>query len=149
MTDALVEALTWSVTAAELCLFTVSNAAKPLEPSGGGTPPTEIRHYDLDAPDGAMDGLHVEEFDLVYPTVPDDLETVVESWLSGAVAAGAVVAWFGFEGSFHFDHLLTPDTARQIYGAADREEVHLALDDVRRQAADWAAKLTGLRAQIC
>lgn len=149
MTNALTEALTWSVTAVELCLFTVTNATNSLQPLGGGTPPSEVRQYDLDAPDGVLDGLRVREFDLVYPAIPDDLDTVVESWLSGAVDAGAVVAWFGFEGSFHFDHLLTRDIARQIYGVADSDGVSVALDDARRQSADWAGLLTSLRAHIC
>ncbi len=52
--------------------------------------------------------------------------------LRRACGAG-VVAWLGFEGSFHFSKLLTPDIANLVYGVcASGSPVELALEAEER-----------------
>ncbi|GAA4985222.1 hypothetical protein GCM10023334_115970 [Nonomuraea thailandensis] len=49
-----------------------------------------------------------------------------------------MVAWLGFEGSFHFDHLLTADGAHQIYGVCSGGgPPELALEDEERRGERW------------
>ena len=44
---------------------------------------------------------------------------------------------------FHFDHLLTPDVADQVYGIADASGLATALDDAHRASDLWALELEG------
>lgn len=48
------------------------------------------------------------EYDLIYDEVPRDLDSILAARIAAAILAGADLAWFGFEGSFDFEHILTP-----------------------------------------
>ncbi|MDR6688246.1 hypothetical protein J2Y41_003832 [Arthrobacter sp. 1088] len=85
---------------------------------------------------------------MVFDRVPSDLESVLTSWIEWAIAAGAEFAWFGFEGSFDFNHILTEDVGNQICGVGTSEIVALALEDDFRQGPDWGAELSDLREQL-
>ena len=61
---------------------------------------------------------------------------------------GVVVAWFGFEGSFDFEHILHPDIVSHVYAVAAGEAVRLALDDEYRASDDWRRLLTELRRRV-
>lgn len=87
----------------------------------------------------------LQELDLLYDDVPEPLVDCVTSWLRAAVDAGAELAWFAFEGSFHFDHLLAPDLARQVFGIADPGEIALGIDDHYRNGPDWVAVIDRFR----
>ena len=56
--------------------------------------------------------------------------TAVSGALRRAIECGAVVAWFGFEGSFDFDHLLTEGISAQVYAFAGSSEVAVSTDEV-------------------
>ncbi|GAB4066077.1 hypothetical protein GCM10028777_17540 [Angustibacter speluncae] len=145
------EALTWSGSWAELLLFAAWPGAVPPELEGtrvGAVAPTRVRGYELEAPDDALGGLVVHEVDVRYDAVPDDLEDVVRGWLTHVTGAGARVAWFGFEASFGFDHLLDDAVADQVYAVADASRVELALDDERRTSPAWARELASFRAVL-
>lgn len=83
--------------------------------------------------------------DLIYNEPPSHLAEVVTAWLPQALAAGAKLAWFAFEGSFDFEHVLTADIADQVYAVATREGVELALADEQREGATWPATLEAAR----
>jgi hypothetical protein len=145
------EALTWSGSGAELIVFAAWPVPVPpgIESTAvGSQPPTRVRTYELEAPDDALGGAVVHEIDLRYPQVPDDLEEVVRGWLTTLTGAGARVAWFGFEASFGFDHLLDDAVADQVYAVADASRVELALDDDRRTSPAWAHELASFRAVL-
>lgn len=147
MTVSIAEAITWDGRGATLLLFVVAAADAPaMRPVNAGWLPREMRTYDLEDAEGLLGGRVVREFDLRYDTVPEPLGDCVTSWLRAAVDAGAELAWFAFEGSFHFDDLLTPDIAEQVFGvAADTGEIAIAIDDDYRTGPDWVAVLERFR----
>ncbi len=72
----------------------------------------------------------VHEYDFQLATLPADLQQRLENCLRAACEIPGSVAWLAFEGSFHFDHLLTEDVAGQIYGVcASGESPVVVLDD--------------------
>jgi hypothetical protein len=146
----LVEAITWLGPDAVLCLFVVGEAAVVSQAPvvTGAEAPRAVKSYYLEDPDECLGGRVVYEHDLVFSAVPGNLESVVRSWLDAAVDAGAEVAWFAFEGSFHLDHLLTRDIADQVYGVADAGGLATALDDSRREGDIWALELEDRRLSL-
>ncbi len=141
------QALTWSGSGAELIVFAVWTQEPPpvaQDLAVGSARPVRVRAYDLEAPDDALSGT-VQEIDLRFAEVPDDLEQIVTGALHGLVGAGATVAWFGFETSFGFDHLLCEHVAPQVYAVADSTRTPLARGDVRRRSPAWATEVGTFR----
>jgi hypothetical protein len=143
----LAQALSWSGKDVTMSLFVVAHGdpAPAVQPPSDSTRPLRTRQYRLVDDAARLDGRSVCEIDLVFDEVPVDLEGVVRGWLRAAVAAGGIVAWFGFEGSFDFEHVLTDDTASQVFAFADRQSEHLAIDDRYRDSQAWAAEVTRAR----
>jgi hypothetical protein len=146
----LLEALTWLSPKVALCLFLVGDLNAVSRPPGvaGSAAPREVRSYHLEDPDRRLGIRETYEHDLIFDRVPSDLEFVVASWLRAAIHDGAQVAWFAFEGSFHFDHLLARDVAPQVFGVADGEGILLALDDDRRANETWALEVEAVRNRL-
>lgn len=146
----LTEGLAWPGTYVILSLFAVGTPESVRLPPavGDGSRPVKVSSYWLEDTDRDLGDREVYEHDLRYGDVPDDVGVVVEAWLAAAVGRGAEVAWFGFEGSFHFDHLLTRDIASSIYGVADRTGVYTALDDTYRASAEWTRQVEGCRGRL-
>lgn len=142
----LIEALSWNIKTVELCLFVATPADNTVAaPHGSGKAPEKILAYTLEDPYVPLPGLWVDEYDLIYSTVPDDIDAIVRNWLAAAIDRGAVLAWFVSEGSFHFQHILTADIARQVYGATDQVAAELALGDDHRRSPQWAATITQMK----
>ncbi len=146
----LLEALSWSGSDATLILFTVwsSDSGGPVSVHGSGTVPLAGKPYRLEDPERRLGSREVYEYDLVFDSVPHDIERVVTSWLAAVIDAGAEVGWFAFEGSFDFGHLLTDDVARQVFAVADRRALSLALDDERREGREWTEELEVVRDRL-
>ncbi len=73
------------------------------------TQPLRVRTFTLQEGEGRhLLGARVcTEYGLLYTCVPADAAQIVTEVLSEALSAGSILAWGAFEGSFHFDHLLT------------------------------------------
>lgn len=136
----IVDALTWSGSGATLSLFALF--AVPPSPGVFGPESTDrrIRIYALDDEEGSVPGRSLIEYDFQFGAIPGDLREVLASLLDTARKAGAVVAWFGFEGSFNFGHLLTCDVASQVYALVDSEGAAVATDEDLPSAA-WCARV--------
>jgi hypothetical protein len=142
-------ALSWSGFEVTLSLFVVWAGDKSeLVPPSTSTTPRLVRGYDLVDEGGLLDGRATSEFDLVFDSAPADLNQVVEAWLTTAIRAGGLLAWFGFEGSFSFEHLLTADVADQVYGIAAPDLIALATDDSHRMSDGWATELAAARRML-
>lgn len=141
------DAIAWSGVDATLILFVAFPAGAVAEVSPPSTPaaPMRIRQYDLEDLDRHLSGRSVREYDLVYDQVPEELEQIVMLWIAAAMASGADFAWFGFEGTFHFEHILTTDISDQVFAVGTRNETRLALDDDYRDGPEWAAVLLSIR----
>lgn len=136
------DALAWSGTDATLSMFVVSKGRLLLDPATLVLEPVPIRTgtYALEDVDHVLRDRSVVEYDLVFAEVPPDLDVLVTRCLRAARDSGAEVAWFGFEGSFHFDHLLKPEIANQIYAVMDAEGVALASNATLSSKA-WADRV--------
>ena len=143
----LLAALSWSGRDTMLSLFVAfpHDGSAHLAAPVGASQPGAVRTYDLEDADDRLPSLSFVEYDLTYNAPPPDLELVVRGWLRAAISAGASLAWFAFEGSFDFEHLLTPDIADQIYAVATPDDESLALVDELREGADWVASLDAAR----
>lgn len=143
------EAVSWSGVETTLSLFIVwPSADRPLLEPEGVSLPDSVQSFDLEDVDAHLAGRALQEIDLVYGAFPADVGAIVDRWLSAAIAGGAELAWFAFEGSFDFEHLLTEDVADQIYGVADRAGVTVAVDDGYRSSRGWTDILAIKRASL-
>lgn len=115
---------------------------------GNDRPTPSVYPLEQDEPRTLPD-LDVVEVDAHFAVLPADLEAYVRTLLQRSLDLGAVVAWCAFEGSFHFDHLLTDDIARQVYGVATPTlGVRTALDDATLGSPAWAATVRDARAGL-
>ncbi|TCC48815.1 hypothetical protein E0H75_19780 [Kribbella capetownensis] len=146
----LLEGIGWLPSKVILSLFVVGADDVVRRPPGSVNlvNPIEVKSYCMEDPDRELGDRAVYEHDLIFDAVPDALETVVTGWLGAAVDAGAEVAWFGFEGSFHFDNLLTGGVAGELYGVADVSGVVTALDDERRNNEAWTRQVEDFRMRL-
>lgn len=144
------DALAWSGTDATLSMFVVSSQPISAEFAASlvAQLPHHIRTYDLEDEAGVLGGRHVREFDLVWKELPDDLEEIVRICLQEVMAAGVEVAWFGFEGSFDYKHLLHPDIADQVYAIGASGDIWIAMEDEKRRSKEWEALLADVRGRV-
>ncbi|MCX5195673.1 hypothetical protein OOK31_17470 [Streptomyces sp. NBC_00249] len=147
----LTEALWWNTGEAVISLFAAAPSAEPSDLAFdiSGCTPDRIDTYHLEDVEEVLTGLQVVEYDLAFDVLPAELGPYLEQCLQQVCARGARVAWLGFEGSFHFDHLLTEDTAQMLYGvAASGEPTVLALDDALRTGPEWPKILAVYRSKL-
>jgi hypothetical protein len=111
------EALHWDGFNPRVSLFVVSRGEVEIDFSRSWTDrPKRIEVYRLVDDEEPKSISVVYEYDFDFDTLPVDLAPQLESCLSVACQNPGSVAWLAFEGSFHFEHLLTDDVADQIYG---------------------------------
>ena len=144
--DRLRSAVAWSGSDVTLSMFVISShaAAPPVELQNRCIP-DRLRTYELDDEADVLGGQHLHEYDFVWKDLPSGLDEIVTACLTSALRDDAVVAWFGFEGSFDFRFLLHPDIAGQIYAVAADETVKLAFGDEYRSSDEWRRLLAELR----
>jgi hypothetical protein len=135
------DALEWSGSGATISLFLVTEASTPpaLDADFKIQPPRS-RTYHLEDEGARLPGRNVFEYDFVFSGLPPDYESTFCGLLDSARRAGALVAWLGFEGSFDFEFLLSPEIANQVYGLVDSEGVAIA-DDATLHSADWRERV--------
>lgn len=114
-----------------------------------GQPPPHVRTYVLPDEAGVLDeGGSVHEYDLTWTELPDDLPGIVRRCIESALRQGSPAVWFGFEGSFDFEHLLSRDIAEQIYAVGSADGVELALADEHRGSERWRERLDAVRQSL-
>lgn len=143
-------AVAWSGRDVTFCLFVVFprglTEKAPIALAASGS--YDVREYELEDIDHHLGGRRCREYDLVFRQMPVDIEAVVMGGIAKALAGGAEFAWFGFEGSFDFHHILTKDVVDQIYAVGTGDEIQLALDDAYRGGPGWAARVQALRVRL-
>ncbi|MBD3147457.1 hypothetical protein [Microbispora bryophytorum] len=115
----------------ELFLVSPSGVAVDFTEAWGQCAPKRTRAYRLEDDRDALTPLSlVYEYDFEFEVLPEDLEKLLEACLRRACEHPGCVAWLAFEGSFHFDHILTESVADLIYGVcATGESPLVVLDD--------------------
>ncbi|MFG1895501.1 hypothetical protein ACGFIP_15925 [Micromonospora zamorensis] len=116
----------------------------------GGTAPTEVQTYSLEQEEpGSFRYACVTEFDLVFDELPADLGGYLQACLSAACSASANVVWLGFEGSFHFDDILTEAVAPQVYGVcAPGDDPVVAPDLATLRTPEWRSVVASFRSRL-
>ncbi|MET8359660.1 hypothetical protein [Micromonospora sp. NPDC005171] len=94
-------------------VFVPGVPARVPEFADGDVVPVAVQAYSLERDDRYA---CVTEYDVVFDELPPLLHRYLTHCLRVACAAGETVVWLGFEGSFHFDQLLTEANAPQVYG---------------------------------
>lgn len=143
------EAVSWSGRGVTLSMFAVFSADGPsaaLEKTFGEVA-LDVRVYKLEDVDARLGGRECHEYDLALHSMPPDIESCLTAWTRAALDSGAEVAWFAFEGSFDFDHILTADVAGQVFAVGSGAGVELAIEDSIRTAPTWAARIVDVRAK--
>lgn len=142
------KALTWSGSQATLSLFVVAKSKPDLKLSWESIQPIRVCSYDLEDVAGTLKGRQVFEYDAVFETIPARLNQYLLSCLEEAMNKGAELAWFGFEGSFDYEHLLAPEIATQIYGLSDTAGAAIAVEDQELDSDAWRKRVAAARGRI-
>lgn len=139
----------WSGSGVTLSMFLVlrSGVVPELELSFANCRPRDVSTYDLEDVANVLSGRRVLEYDARFDEVPADLEGYLYFCLCEAMMHCAEVAWFGFEGSFDFEFLLSPEIAPQIYAIADVEGIAIATDD-RLSSTSWEELIVHARQRL-
>jgi hypothetical protein len=122
------EALHWDGFHPRVSLFLVSGSDAEIDFSPAWEDlPQQVKLYRLvdDSDPGLIRVVH--EYDFDFDTLPVNLTPQLEACMSTACRHPGSVAWLAFEGSFHFDHLLTDDVADQVYGLCAHGDVPLVV----------------------
>ncbi|MEU8220320.1 hypothetical protein AB0C47_31630 [Micromonospora taraxaci] len=116
----------------------------------GGTAPAEVQTYSLEREDpGAFPHASVTEFDLVFDELPADLGGYLKDCLRAACSASGRVVWMAFEGSFHFDHILTEAIAPQVYGICAPGDDPVVVPDLETlKTPHWRSVVASYRSRL-
>ena len=147
----LLEAIGWSGSGVTLSLFCVFDAlpAPDWDASVGSSVPRRRRMTILEDEAGVLAPRVVVSYDLEFAAAPSDLARYLREILKRVLDVGARIAWFGFEGSFDYQHLLTEDIADQIYAVATSAgQLWLALDDATLMSPEWRESVEQLRRNL-
>ncbi|MFI0424448.1 hypothetical protein [Spongiactinospora sp. 9N601] len=139
--NGVLDAIRWDGITPVVSLFLISPASSAPDFAGawGRHGPRRTNTYRLEDDRGFPRLPLVYEYDFVFEVLPEDLRQRLEACLRTACEHSGSVAWLAFEGSFHFDHILTESVADQIYGiCATGDPPLVLLDD---EPADRAALL--------
>jgi hypothetical protein len=132
-----------------ISLFVVIVGEKPaLRMSFAYDRPEEVRVYALEDELGLLPNASVIEYDAYFNQPPRALREYMIECLREAMSAGAVVAWFGFEGSFHFEHVLDPELASSFPGVADCAGIAVATEEAEIRSDAWRTRIAEARARL-
>lgn len=130
---------------ATVTVFVVGAGNEPLPPATfrlAGLAPDEVRPFMPREQPAAIASLGLMSYDLTFHDTSLTLSTYTGEALGRLCADGRAVAWAGFEGSFHYDHLLTEDIASSVYGyCASGAEPVVARDFATLRSAAWRQQI--------
>ncbi|MFB9578256.1 hypothetical protein [Streptomyces yanii] len=137
---------------AVVTLFVIGAGNEPLPPETfrlAGLAPDEVRPFTLQEQPAAIASLGLMSYDLIFHDTSLALATYTCEALRRLCADSRAVAWAGFEGSFHYDHLLTEDIASSVYGyCASGAEPVVAGDFATLCSAAWRQRIAETRATL-
>ncbi len=135
----------------EICVFVATREAPPaaVDFSGLDPPPETSPAYPLEDAEGLLPGWSVTELDLRFAEIPEPLARYLRDVLRTARDTTGGVVWLGFEGSFHFEHVLTPDVATSVYGVcAPGMPPQVAITRLELESEQWAAAVAAVRERV-
>ncbi|MER7957317.1 hypothetical protein [Streptomyces sp. NPDC096030] len=127
----------------------------------GNTPlPKEAFHLAGRVPDGflpfpllgqpeAIERLGLVSYDFDFDDVSLDLREYTRGVLRRVCADARAVAWAAFEGTFHYDALLTDEVAHQVYGyCTTGAEPVVEWDLEALRGEEWRRRITEARGAL-
>ncbi|MGW2274161.1 hypothetical protein [Streptomyces yangpuensis] len=145
------EAICWSGPATVI-VFVIGSGDTPLPRETfhlQGMAPDDFLPFPLQSAPEPLDRLGVVSYDLTFDDTALDLREYTRAVLRRLCADGRAVAWAAYEGSFHFDHLLTPDIAEQVYGyCVSGFEPVVEWDGDALRGDDWKRRIAEVRAAV-
>ncbi|MEU6229094.1 hypothetical protein [Streptomyces sp. NPDC047042] len=133
-------------------VFVIGAGNEPLPPQTfhlAGLTPDKVRPCMLQEQPAAIASHGLMSYDLTFHDTSLALSTYTCEALRRLCADGRAVAWAGFEGSFHYDHLLTEDIASSVYGyCASGAEPVVAWDLATLRSAAWRQRIAETRATL-
>ncbi|MEU0008003.1 hypothetical protein ABZ079_27985 [Streptomyces sp. NPDC006314] len=137
---------------ATVTMFVIGAGNEPLPPETfhlAGPVPDEVRPFMPQEQPAEIAALGLVSYDLIFHDTSLALSTYTCEALRRLCADGRAVAWAGFEGSFHYDHLLTEDIASSVYGyCASGAEPVVAWDFTTLHSAAWRQGIARTRATL-
>ncbi|MGW4898197.1 hypothetical protein ACWEQL_39040 [Kitasatospora sp. NPDC004240] len=114
-----------------------------------GLVPDEVLPFPLLGQPAAIARLGLISYDLDFEDITLDLRGYTGAALRRVCADGPAVAWAAFEGSFHYDELLTDQVAHQVYGlCVSGGDPVVEWDTVGLRTAGWRRRVAGARAAL-
>ena len=132
-------AIRWMGTETRLNLFVVGPGTEPFSHRFvfSDATPRAISRFEIDFKDDMSGEPRLVQYVFEFDDAPADLAAFLTTALANAMKAGAVTAWFQFDGAFN--DTLGPDEPGEIYGIADASgRVSLALEDEQITSSAWA-----------
>ncbi|MFI6965790.1 hypothetical protein [Streptomyces sp. NPDC050255] len=145
------EALCWAGPA-QVTAFVIGAGNEPLPPDAfalAGLTPDKVYPFKLGDQPEAIAPLGLLSYDLTFNDITLDLRTYTAEVLRKLCEAKRAVAWAGFEGSFHYDHLLTEHIASSVYGhCVSGHEPTTSWDMPTLRSAAWKTGVAQTRATL-
>ncbi|MFD7459228.1 MULTISPECIES: hypothetical protein [unclassified Streptomyces] len=134
---------------AVVTVFVIGAGNEPLPPEAfrlAGLTPDEVRPFMLQDQPAEIASRGLMSYDLTFHDTSAALSAYTREVLRRLCADGRAVAWAAFEGSFHYDHLLTEDIAASVYGyCASGAEPVVAWDFTTLRSAAWRQRTAEAR----
>ncbi|MFE5483657.1 hypothetical protein [Streptomyces sp. NPDC056527] len=97
----------------------------------------------------AVERLGLVSYDIDFDDVSLDLREYTRAALRRVCADTRAVAWAAFEGSFHYDELLTDQVAHQVYGyCATGAEPVVEWDTAALRGEEWRRRIAEARGAL-
>ncbi|MFF0021816.1 hypothetical protein ACWERY_06760 [Streptomyces sp. NPDC004082] len=136
---------------AVVSVFVIGAGDEPLPPEAfhlAGLVPDEVRPFVLGEQPEVIAAHGLLSYDLTFHDTSLTLSRYTCEALRRLCADGSAVAW-AFEGSFHYDHLLTEDIASSVYGhCASGTEPVVAWDFATLRGTAWKGRVAETRAAL-
>ncbi|GAA5017797.1 hypothetical protein [Streptomyces siamensis] len=137
---------------AMVTVFVIGAGNEPLPPEAfhlAGLVPDEVHPFVLMDQPAAIASLGLMSYDLTFRDTSLALSTYTCEALRRLCADGRAVAWAGFEGSFHYDHLLAEDIASSVYGyCVSGAEPVVVEDFATLRGVAWKMRIGEARAAL-
>ncbi|MFJ6646393.1 hypothetical protein ACIQPS_12130 [Streptomyces sp. NPDC091290] len=137
---------------ASVNLFVIGSGNTPLPAEAfhlAGIVPDALLPFPLMEQPEAIERLGLVSYDIDFEDVSLDLREYTRVALQRLCAHTRSVAWAAFEGSFHYDQLLTGQVAHQVYGycIAGAEAV-VEWDTAALRGEEWRLRIAEARAAL-
>ncbi|WP_406004925.1 hypothetical protein OG440_01185 [Streptomyces sp. NBC_00637] len=137
---------------ATVTVFVIGAGNEPLRPTAfrlAGLEPDEVHPFIPSEQPRTIAPFGLVSYDLTFHDTSLDLHVYTHEVLRRLCADGRAIAWAGFEGSFHYDHLLTEDIASSVYGyCVSGTEPEVAWSFAILRGAAWKKRIAGTRATL-